>query len=242
MVSAVQDEWTGFGFRFTDEQLTRVNAQRVRDGLKPFDSSPGIRFLDYGKNKEGYWDFDKFNEQVKDIIYCFNLLFPGFQLVLEVDHSSGHLKTKEDGLATRELSLGWGGKQRKMRPSVNIPADCLGPEMCMDRTRRVLNAGDTQFMEFQAGDPPPKFKSRTDNVKDGYVGKQKGILQILYERGLFKNGMRGSFTELEIEKKRATNKPIPDPALDAPAALAACSDFLNEKSMLEETLEERKSF
>lgn len=81
MVSAVQDEWTGFGLNLTPEQLAKVNIQRLIDGLSPFVESPGIRYLEYGKNKEGYWDFEEFNEQVKDIIYCFNIIYPGYQLV-----------------------------------------------------------------------------------------------------------------------------------------------------------------
>ncbi len=107
----------------------------------------------------------------------------------------------------------------------------------------MLNPGDTQHMTFQVGDPQPVFNSRTDKLtgpldRESYVGKQKGILQILYERGLYKKGMGGSFSELEIQRKIANNKPLPDPTLDAPAALAACQDFINEKSELEETLEE----
>jgi hypothetical protein len=244
MVSAVQDEWTGFGFNLTAEQLAKINAQRVIDKLAPFVDSPGIRYLEYGKNKEGYWDFEKFNEQVKDIIYCFNIIYPGYQLVLEVDHSSGHLKTKEDGLAIRGLSLGWGGAQRLMRDSENLPAECLGPAMTdypgTPPYARLLQPGDTQHMQFQPGDPEPKFKSRTDKTGE-YVGKAKGVLQILYERGLWKQGMHGSFSELDIQRKIRDNKPLPDPALDAPAVLAACRDFLNEKSLLETTLEERES-
>jgi hypothetical protein len=53
--------------------------------------------------------------------------------------------------------------------------------------------------------------------------------------------MHGSFSELDIQRKIRDNKPLPDPALDAPAVLAACRDFLNEKSLLETTLEEREN-
>ncbi len=72
------------------------------------------------------------------------------------------------------------------------------------------------------------------------MGKPKGVYQILYERGLYKVGMKGSLTEVEIQRKIRKTGNAPDPLLDAPAVLAACPDFINEKSMLEETLEERK--
>ncbi len=42
-------------------------------------------------------------------------------------------------------------------------------------------------MVFQPGDPPPFY---VPNAVD-YVGKNKGILQILYERGLYVEGMEG---------------------------------------------------
>jgi hypothetical protein len=164
-------------------------------------------------------------------------------IVLEVDHSSGHLKTTENGLSTRELGLGWGGQQRRMRDSVNLPAECLGGAVCHDGKRRYLNAGDTQSMVFRPQDPRPIVKSRAeinfDMIINGmeHIDKPKGIFNILNERGLYIPGMHGTPTEAEIAKKLSKGK-VYNPDLDAPARLAACLDFQNEKSMLEETLEE----
>jgi hypothetical protein len=33
----------------------------------PLKGSPGVRFLDYGKIKEGYWNYDLFRQQVEDL-------------------------------------------------------------------------------------------------------------------------------------------------------------------------------
>ena len=73
----------------------------------------------------------------------------------------------------------------------------------------------------------------------GYVGKNKGILQILVERGKYVQGMRGSLAPKQVEKLRAEGKALPDPSLDAPLVLSSCSDFLHEKGALATLVESR---
>lgn len=111
MVSAFQDEIRGFGFRMTGEELARVNAFRSVHGHPALKDTPGTRFLEYGKNKDGYWNYDMFAEQCIDIMDCFEVLYPAWQLVMEVDHSSGHAKYREDGLHVDNLNVKWGGKK-----------------------------------------------------------------------------------------------------------------------------------
>ena len=50
---------------------------------------------------------------------------------------------------------------------------------------RQLQVGDKQFFYFREGDPPPRF----DQGAEGYVGQHKGMLQVLYERGKYIDGM-----------------------------------------------------
>ena len=43
---------------------------------------------------------------------------PDLQVILEVDHSSGHLKPKDDGLSINGMNLGFGGKQGNVRETL----------------------------------------------------------------------------------------------------------------------------
>ncbi|KAL1530848.1 hypothetical protein AB1Y20_001743 [Prymnesium parvum] len=63
MVSGFKDELRGFGHPLTEDELLVVNCYREALGKQPLKGSPGVRFLQYGKNKEGYWTFDHFAEQ-----------------------------------------------------------------------------------------------------------------------------------------------------------------------------------
>ena len=83
-----------------------------------------------------------------------------FQIVLEVDSSSGHLKKQEGGLGPRPLK--WGGKSKfPMRTSTNLSAECI----CLTNKQypATLSPGDDQVMTFVPGDRPP-FKD-PDQVK-----------------------------------------------------------------------------
>ena len=73
----------------------------------------------------------------------------------------------------------------------------------------------------------------------GYVGKAKGVFDILYERCLYTPNMRGSITEAMIAKAAASNSEPYNLSLDAPSALARCPDYLNEPSVLEKLYESK---
>ena len=47
------------------------------------------------------------------------------QVVLEVDHSSGDLKEKVDGLLVNDMGMRWGGKKASKRDT-EITEGCLG--------------------------------------------------------------------------------------------------------------------
>lgn len=68
-----------------------------------------------GKNKQEYWNYEKFVEQVQDLLHCYETLLPNHQVVLEVDLSSGHAKCRESGFRVDGMSLNYDGKQHKMR-------------------------------------------------------------------------------------------------------------------------------
>jgi len=70
-----------------------------------------MRFLNPGKNRDGYWTFKEFEEQTVDVMDCFDVLYPDLQLMVEVDHSAGHAKFREDGLHVGNMNVKYGGKQ-----------------------------------------------------------------------------------------------------------------------------------
>ena len=102
-----------------------------------------------------------------------------------------------------------------------------------------LRVGATQSMVFKAGDPPPFYAcdaqpnentSKTSRgkvvlVHEAYAGKPKGMQQVLWERGLYAEGMSAS-ADAPAEKK------MDDIISNLP-------DFKNEKSALQHTVEGR---
>ena len=80
MVSAFVDEIRGFGFPMTSDQLLQVNQYRETRGRTALETSPGLRLLDYGANRDGYWTNEKFLEQCQDIIDCIHVLYPNHQV------------------------------------------------------------------------------------------------------------------------------------------------------------------
>jgi hypothetical protein len=244
--------------------------------------SPGLIFFQYGKNKDGYWDGALFQVQCIDIINVIEILYPGVQILLEVDHSAGHLKEQSDGLMTNAMGLRWGGKTSAKRDTI-IEEGCLGDNVPYIDGRQ-LGLGMTQRMVFAEGDAAPHLdptalphdrpmteqekgrevirrqkklaaKSRNDDavvvgevdegdspfIVPGYIGQNKGIFQILYERGLYLPKMKGRQTQGVKEKLelRGKHELIVPPELDAHAVLEKCPDFMFEKTALQQVVESR---
>ena len=88
--------------------------------------------------------------QVSDLVDCFEILYPELQLLFEVDWSSGHSKSKEDGLNANAMNGAWGGKQPCMRSTRIQEEESLG-----EGTK--LKVGDVQHMVFQHDDDPPFY-------------------------------------------------------------------------------------
>ncbi len=163
---------------------------------------------------------------------CFEVLYPDRQLVAEVDWSAGHGKRKDDGLDASKMNVGWGGSQARMR-STTIQDGCLGGLLT------TLSIGDVQHMVFQEDDPPPfdqadapKYdttkvspavglseglpSATVATVVRGYVGKAKGLRQVLNERG---------YDVVSLKCKAAIVK-----------ILAEAPDFRDELTLVEEVL------
>ena len=225
MVSSFFCERRGFGFALTEAEIQLVNARRaerwrltgepVRKDVESC-SSPGLIFFKYGngRGKQGYWDGEKFQQQCTDFMDVLEIIYPNMQILIEVDHSSGHFKEQSDGLMVNAMGVNWGGKTLPKRDTI-MEEGCLGasPPTINGRT---LVIGSTQKMIFEIGDPPPFndlealphdrpmteiekgremakrarrkpiaeiVNNNVDEVDDsyivqGYVGKNKGILQV----------------------------------------------------------------
>jgi hypothetical protein len=170
MVSALCSREFGFGLDLSVEELARVNEMRRNEKYgdeeaaiyllgsadkKDLASSPFVRYLEYGKGKDGYWSYNHMVLQLEDCTDTFKVLHPSFDIVYELDHSSGHDKEKADGLTTTPSMLGWehGGKQRSMRSS-ELGIKNTGTV----RHERCIKLGEVQHMSFRIDDLPPVLK------------------------------------------------------------------------------------
>mmetsp|Transcript_46989 Transcript_46989/g.123819 ORF Transcript_46989/g.123819 Transcript_46989/m.123819 type:complete len:759 (+) Transcript_46989:1223-3499(+) len=256
-LSGTQSELRGTGFPLTAAELETVNAFRERRGRPPLDCSPGMRFLDFGKNKDGYWDYDKFLQQVIDYIDAFEALHPDWQLLFEVDWSSGHAKHRDGSLNTNTMNVGYGGGQKIPRDA-KIPTEdadlYLGPHPASFTFKgktydQKLKPGETQRFHFTEDDPPPfhdleapKFDTTTGKtnrkgepiIKEGYVGKAKGMRQTAWERGWHKPASEGKMHGRKVEEDSEE-----DPTFSLPQVLSSCWDFAHEKTALQEYVESR---
>jgi hypothetical protein len=158
MVSAVFDEWRGFGLPLTETEIIQINYVRdaramaagtvPRKRLLPGDS-PGLIFFQYGngKGKQGYWDGVKFQGQCIDFVDVLEILYPDMQVLLEVDHSSGHLKEQSNGLIVNAMGIRWGGKTIPKRDSI-MELGCLSANPPVINGRQ-LTIGSVQKMTYR---------------------------------------------------------------------------------------------
>ena len=114
MVSDFIDEHHGF-LALSDEE--HEQAKLVNPSTRKY----AREFLEYGENKEGYWNRDKFMEQIKRAVEMAEIKHPknnGWCHVWVFDHSSCHAAMADDALDVNKMNVNPGGKQRKMRDTV----------------------------------------------------------------------------------------------------------------------------
>lgn len=234
MVSGFKDEIRGFGHPITPEELSLLNAFRKARGREALTTSPAVRFLTYGKNKDGYWTYEHFAEQIVDILDLYECLYPNAQVLLEVDWSSGHSKHRADALNVSAMGVNLGGKQAVPHPSMMVDG-CL-------REGATLKVGEMQYFYFRSveerrddgatdgmPDPPPFYKP--DLQPADYVGLAKGKKQVLYERGMWQAGM--------VEQVDEDDPKGRDKTMSMDYVLGNCTDFRSETSALQTLVESR---
>lgn len=90
MISSFVSRDFGYGFDLTEEQLQKINAHREEKMYldcdaaskingnafkKKLTSSPFTKWLDYGQNSKGYWNYDHMILQLEDVIDILRVLF-----------------------------------------------------------------------------------------------------------------------------------------------------------------------
>ena len=111
MVSDFIDEKSGF-LAFSDDEYEEVKI-----------SNPNLpkyarEFLEYGENREGYWNRDKFIRQMGRAATIAEIKYPkslGWRHVWVFDHSSCHAAMADDALEVSHMNVKPGGQQRIMR-------------------------------------------------------------------------------------------------------------------------------
>ena len=163
-----------------------------------------------------------------------------------------HANSRKDALHAGRMSVGFGGAQATPHSSFTDPKYApliLGeePAQVIVDGRPVdckLKPGDTQYFAFRVGDPPPWYKpdapphdratgkrdrDSKEVIEEGYIGKPKGMKQVLLERGLWKEGM----------KKRLEDDDEAGTSLSMHHVLFECWDFATETTALMEKLRAR---
>jgi hypothetical protein len=237
----------------------------VRDDGEQMYLSPGVLIFQVGKNRDGYFDSDRFLVQVEDFVDCFEHKFPGHVLLLEVDWSSGHGKNKPDGLNVNNMNVNVGGKNAAVMHDTVVAASDLGvfsTTITLPNDRAVwgdragtvvdyaLPESGVQLMNFPQWSPdaespsprplPPFFQKTMPYFS--YCGQPKGMKQVLFERGLFcdekwtdpQTKRTGAFMTEKGHKRDG----IIVPETSMKCALSSCIDFIDEKTLLEQLLED----
>ena len=108
-------------------------------------------------------------------------MYPGAQICVEVDWSSGHSKHRDDALNVNAMSVNFGGKQPTPHASMMVDG-CLGEGS-------TLALGELQYFYFRSAvergdgqpDPPPFYKP--DLAPSEYIGLPKGKKQVHCKTG-----------------------------------------------------------
>ena len=241
MITAFVNEQVGW-LKLTRHDLHAINAKRAEEGKPPckyFTDHNGYYYafhaFEYGKARQGYWDGDKMIEQVDEIIDAFNHLHPEDQALFIFDHSSGHAKYPEDALNANNMNMKYGGTKGCNMRATTLEEDYLNSNIEVEEELddgiwsepRPYKKCDVQHMVFQERDDPPFYAPYLQPQE--YVGKPKGIRQVLWERGLLK-------ADMSLEGRWIAgpgNKPMRGLSTSARHRLSLCPDFLHQKSALQ---------
>lgn len=149
------------------------------------------------------------------------------------------------------MNLKWGGsgasaaKVKNMAPTIRVEkAAVIGDQEAEDGAMRhvgpdhPLSTGHTQHLFFQEGEYPWYERAPAGGVDpewtSQFMGQAKGLKHLLWERGLWRQGMTvdGQRTVRGVKQKVV-------PALSAKMVMGACPDIMKQKSALQLCIEKR---
>ncbi|CAM9575691.1 unnamed protein product, partial [Heterosigma akashiwo] len=243
MCSGFLTQQNGF-LELSREDVDKINRCRQQENLGPLThltettdpNNPNEKifrsyyFFEYGKSREGYWNGDRMVEQLKEMIWVYEYVYPDHKLVFTFDYSQCHHCLPDDALTTSRMNVHPGGK--------NQPLNMRSAQATKDYAPgknypEGVKAGEFQSMYFQEGDAPPDgVDVNTDAGSDKWEAMLatptlKGMKYILQERGLYVKGMTkngGKERVAELSMKEAIGK---------------WPEFQNQKSKLHEVVEAR---
>ena len=175
----------GYGLDVNEKELCDINKKRKHEHYidadaakdvqhnstkkKDLTCSPFVRKFDYGKNREGYWSCSHLQLQFEDVIDCLRHKFKDdFDYLFYFDNSSGHNKSRPNGLNVVNMNKKHGGAQSNLRDSTIKDESYLGKY----KSQHTLNVGDVQQFTFKMDDEGPYYLSpqeRRDNKHDTIV-------------------------------------------------------------------------
>ena len=202
MVSAFVSEEAdrGFGIHVSQEEWDKVEPiyNKVKeqhpwfnlpDQLPNGNKQIGVALFFHGKahalegaeddpTKTGWWNCEKFKIQCQFLIECFNKLYDTskYQLLVQVDRSSGHMSKGVDTLNTSSLNMTDGGLCKgKLRPAIRdttVAREDLGPhypkgENAKAEARR-LGMIDPETLRQYGKYPDENDTTRYDNIGPKY--------------------------------------------------------------------------
>ena len=128
-----------------------------------------------GEQREGYWNSDRFMEQVAKAVKIAEVKYPSSQRYHHIwgfDHSCGHTAYAEDALIASKMNKGPGGKQPKMHDtewngkSLTLPDRCPKVAALVLEERRYNIRGmklDEMRSTLASHDDFKKEKCRVDS-------------------------------------------------------------------------------
>jgi hypothetical protein len=222
MISAFQCREFGFGFQLNADQLKRINEKRKDTRYvdeeaankynggplkKDLTKSPFVQEFEYGINLEGYWNYERMVLQLEDVVDCLKTLYPNFDFLFMLDHSCGHDRQKPDSLNAGDMTVNFGGKQKRLHDSLIKEAE--GYLGTFNDAHRISIGQDQSFV-FKESDVGPFYMTAAErnerrNDKDSGTNVQKDIskqdlLQSLRNAGVIATGNKTKIQKLCTDK------------------------------------------